>query len=128
MPTQQWPLCDLGGDKKFRSRSACGNGHGHGHTVYAGVLYARLRLRIKDHPRTRLGLCKYVVHLLCIGVGILIVPTCPYDTSMRHTQPAQRSPARSPRQVPLLRGDILAASSQPLKIAQRDFGVRFMCV
>jgi hypothetical protein len=36
--------------------------------------------------------------------------------------------ARSPRQVPLLRGDILAVSSQPLQIAQRDFGMRFMCV
>ena len=36
-----------------------------------------------------------------------------------------RSPARSPRQVPLLRGDILAVSSQPLKIAQRDFWCAF---
>jgi hypothetical protein len=41
---------------------------------------------------------------------------------------SERSPARSARQVPLLRGDILAVSSQPLQIAQRDFGVRFMCV
>ena len=35
---------------------------------------------------------------------------------------ASRSPARSSRQVPLLRGDILAVSSQPLQIAQRDLG------
>ena len=38
---------------------------------------------------------------------------------------SERSPARSARLVPLLRGDILAVSSQPLQIAQRDFGVRF---
>ena len=38
------------------------------------------------------------------------------------------SPARSGGQVPLLRGDILAVSSKPLQISQRDFGERFMCV
>jgi hypothetical protein len=36
----------------------------------------------------------------------------------------------SQAKVPLLRGGILAVSSQPLQlqIAQRGFGVRFMCV
>ena len=38
------------------------------------------------------------------------------------------SPARSARQVPLLREDILVVSSKPHQIAQRDFGVCFMCV
>ena len=38
------------------------------------------------------------------------------------------SAARSARQVPLLCARILVASSQPLQIAQRDFGERFMCV
>jgi hypothetical protein len=40
----------------------------------------------------------------------------------------RRSPARSLRQVPLLRGDILVVSSKLLQIEQRDFGGRFMCV
>ena len=38
------------------------------------------------------------------------------------------SPARSPRQVPLLHGDILVVSLKPLQLVQRDFGECFMCV
>ena len=61
------------------------------------------------------------------GLGSKTILSARYSTKY-YCWRRGRSPARSLRQVPLLRGDILVVSSQPLQIAQRDFGVRFMCV
>jgi hypothetical protein len=68
--------------------------------------------------------CKYEYVITIVHFIILL----PWYIFIFITYDDIRLPARSPRQVPLLRGDILVVSSKPLQIAQRDFGVRFLCV